>query len=456
MRRWLCSVMMGVWCVSAPSYAAVPKVQTLNAASISGLLIEDHSVPMVTCHVRIKHAGSAYEHPDDAGLASFTAKMLMEGAGDRDATAFRAHLDRYAIAMDSFVSRDDMNISFTSLSQYQEEAWQTVAAIMTQPRFDDAEWNRLRDRQYEAFKRAETQPSSRLSQAFIKTAFEGHPYGHPINGTRSTLERITPDAMQDFLQRVLARDSMEVSCSGDVTVKQLQGFLTKSMSDVPQARTEPAALLQPIMVKNHKEPIFVQLDEPQTKILIATPSIDRHHKLFYAAYVLNHIVGGGTLSSRLGEELREKRGLTYGVYSALRALEYSPWFSVGFSTQTQRATEGYEAALAVLRDVIEKGVSEQELRAAQDYLTGSFALSLDSNSEKVAYLSLMQRHKLGTDYLEKRNDHIRSVTLQDMQEAAKLAINLQQSLIIWVGEKPYEPSTSNKKHTSTTHEPDSN
>jgi zinc protease len=271
------------------------------------------------------------------------------------------------------------------------------------------------------------------SNKFLEIAFGSHPYGRPTSGTLESVPTITVADLKNYVGRVIAKDTLKIAVVGDVDPTTLGKLLDKTFGALPAK-----ANLTPVPdVEAAKPPqrAFIPLDVPQTVITFGGPGIKRSDPSFMAAYVVNHILGGGGLSSRLYREVREKRGLAYSVYQALVWMDHSAVFIGNTGTRADRAGETVEAIDREVRRMAEEGPTQKELDEAKSYLKGSQMLSLDTSSKLAQALLQYQLDKLPIDYIEKRNAIIDAVTMDDVQQIAKRLWS-QGLLTVVVGRAP--------------------
>jgi zinc protease len=304
---------------------------------------------------------------------------------------------------------------------------------LTSPHFDGSDVERIRAQVMSGLRRETSNPSSLASRKFLEIAFGDHPYGRQSNGTLESVPKIDVADMKDYVGRVLARDTLRIAVVGDVDTATLGQLLDKTFSALPAK-----ASLTPVPdVEAAKPPqrAFISLDVPQTVVTFGGPGVRRHDPNFMAAYVVNHILGGGGLSSRLYKEVREKRGLAYSVYESLLWMEHSAVFIGNTGTRADRAGETVDAITNEVRRMAEEGPTQQELDEAKSYLKGSQMLALDTSSKLASALLQYQIDKLPIDYIEKRNAIVDAVTLDDAKKAAQRLWG-QGLLTVIVGRAP--------------------
>jgi zinc protease len=288
---------------------------------------------------------------------------------------------------------------------------------LTSPHFDSADVERIRAQVLSGLRRDTSNPTALASRKFLETEFGDHPYGRQANGTLESVPKIDVADMKDYVRRVLARDTLRIAVVGDVDPATLGQLLDKTFGGLPAK-----ASLTPVADAEAAKPpqrVYIPLDVPQTVVVFGGPGFKRHDPNFMAAYVVNHILGGGTLSSRLYKEVREKRGLAYSVYESLLWMNHSALFIGNTGTRADRAGETVDAITREVRRMAEEGPTQQELDEAKSYLKGSQMLALDTSSKLASALLQYQLDKLPIDYIEKRNAIVDAVTLDEARKAAQ-------------------------------------
>src|ERR1700716_2569155 len=304
---------------------------------------------------------------------------------------------------------------------------------LTSAQFEHADVERIRAQIVSGLRSDTTNPSSLASRKFLETAFGDHPYGRQANGSLESVPKIDVADMKDYVRRVLAKDTLRIALVGDVDPATLGKLLDQTFGGLPAK-----ASLTPVAdVEAAKPPqrAFIALDVPQTVVTFGGPGIKRNDPNFMAGYVVNHILGGGGLSSRLYHEVREKRGLAYSVHESLLWMDHSAVFVGNTGTRADRAGETVDAITREVRRMAEDGPTQQELDEAKSYLKGSQMLALDTSSKLASALLQYQLDKLPIDYIEKRNAIVDAVTLDDTKKAARRLWG-QGLLTVIVGRAP--------------------
>jgi len=422
----------------APTAQAAAKIQrVISPGGIEAWLVQDATVPLVAMQFAFR-GGSAQDPADKPGVAQLMADNLDEGAGDLDSHAYHERLERRAIQMNFTVTRDHIRGSLRMLKDNRDEAFDLLHLALTAPRFDAEPLERVRAQTMSILRRESVTPGSIASKRFFEAGFPNHPYAHAPRGTLETIPTISADDLRAYRKKVFAKDGLIVAVVGDINAATLGQLLDKTFGTLP-AKGDLAQVPQ-VALATGANRIFVPLDVPQTNILFGGPSIKRDDPDFMAAYIVNHIVGGGSLSSRLYHEVREKRGLVYSVSTSLWWMDKTSIFLGSTATRADRANETVDRIAAELQRIADKGPTQQELDEAKSYLKGSQMVALDSSTKFAGALLQYQIDKLGIDYLDRRPAIIDAVTLDDAKRVAK-KIWGHPLLTVSVGRPPAEAST---------------
>jgi zinc protease len=408
--------------------ASATKIErVVSPGGIEFWFVRDGTVPVVS--IEFAFRGGAAQDPDDkAGLAEMTVSTLDEGAGDLDGTAFHARMENKAIELQMRASREYVRGTLRTLKENQDEAFDLLRLALNEPRFDTSAVERIRSQTVSSLHRQSTNPNSISSRAWWAAAFPNHPYGRPVSGTLESVARVTPDDMRDFTRRILARDNLKIGVVGDIDTDTAGRLIDRTFGKLPaKAQLKPVADAK---MQGLGGRTLVDLNVPQAVVTIGGPGIARNDPDFMAAYIVNHILGGGSFSSRLYREVREVRGLAYGVNTSLMWLEHAAVMIGGTATRSDSTGEAIDVIEAEFRKMAAEGPTEEEFTKAKTYLKGSFALNLDTSTKIASQLVQMQVDNLGIDYIDRRSAMIDAVTLDDARRIAKrllsggLAVNV--------------------------------
>lgn len=417
--------------LSTSSHAAANIQHLVSPGGIEAWFVQDSTVPLIA--MEYAFGGGATQDPaDKPGVGNMVSDLLDEGSGDLDSETFHERLDRRAIELSFSSSRDHFRGSLRMLKDNKDEAFDLLRMSLTSPHFNSTDVERIRTQIISGLRSDTSNPSALASRKFLEIAFGNHPYGRMSGGTLESIPKIDIADLKDYVRRVLARDTLRIAVVGDVDAATLGKLLDRTFGGLPaKASLTPVADIE---ATRPPQRAFIPLDVPQTVVTFGGPGIRRHDPNFMAAYVVNHILGGGS-SSRLYREVREKRGLAYSVYESLLWMDHSALFVGNTGTRADRAGETVDAINKEVRRLAEDGPTQQELDEAKSYLKGSQMLALDTSSKLASALLQYQLDRMPIDYIEKRNAIVDAVTLDDARNAAKRLWG-QGLLTVIVGRAP--------------------
>ncbi len=402
--------------IALPARAMDIQQVTSPKHKIVAWLVEDHSVPVISLSVAFR-GGAALDPKGKDGLAEFASDLMDEGAGDLDSQAYHKALERIAASVRFDAGPDNFSGSLRTLSARRDRAFELFRMALAAPRFDPEPVARVRAQLLSSLREREQRPNYIAQRLFYRTIFPDHPYGAPVDGTLETVPNITAADMKAFVARRLARDNLVVGVVGDISAQELATRLddmfgalpaTSAPRDVPEATYGGAGKLQVV-----NKPI------PQSIVVFGEPGIKRTDPDWYAALLMDQIFGSGNFSSRLMEEVREKRGLAYGVSAGLAPYRHGALIVGGVATRNAKVAESIKVIRAEWKRMEESGATATELANAKTYINGSFPLSLDSSRRIASILVTVQLEELGIDYLNKRAEIIDAVTLEQVNKAAQ-------------------------------------
>jgi zinc protease len=405
------------WLAAAAQPAAATKIErVISPGGIEAWLVREPALPLVA--INFAFLGGANQDPaDKPGVGHMATSLLDNGAGDLDAKAFQEQVEDNAVQLSFSVGRDYVYGSIRMLRERQEQSVNLLQLALNQPRFDADEVERTRAQILASLRRETTEPNSIASKTWWKTAFANHPYGKPQHGSLESVPTITVADLKSYVQRVLTRGSVKIAAVGDIDASTLGQIIDRVFGALPASATlDPVPNLSPAAVG---QKIVVQLDVPQSVVLMGGMGLTRKDPDFMAGFVVNHILGGGSFTSRLYNEVREKRGLAYGVQSFLSPLRHSALLMASTQASADRTAQALDLIETEIRRMVEQGPTADELAKAKAYLKGSYALAFDTSSKIANQLLHIQLDDLGIDYVDRRNGLIDAVTLDDAKRAAK-------------------------------------
>ncbi|CFW98866.1 Uncharacterized zinc protease-like protein y4wB [Candidatus Filomicrobium marinum] len=421
--------LLNIVALSRPAQAM--DIKTVKSASgIEAWLVEEHSVPLVALRFAFT-GGSSQDPADKAGVSNFLSAMLDEGAGDLKSAEFQERMEDIAMRMSYEDSRDTFYGSVETLSANRPQAMELLKLALTKPRFDDDAIERIRGQLKASIVYASRDPDRVAGNAWYAAAFPNHPYGKPKDGTLETISSITRDDLEAYRSRIFARENLKVVAVGDIDADALAKLLDEVFGDLPQkAKLNSVSDVAP---PKKGSLTVTEMDVPQSVAVFGLGGLKRKDPDFMSAFVLNHIIGGGGFASKLMEEVREKRGLAYSVYSYLSPMDHSAIFLGSVATKNEAIAESLDVIRAELKKMLETGPTEEDLKNAKDYLTGSYALRFDSNAKIASQLLGIMVEDMGIDYVNTRNAQIEAVTLEDIKQAAKRFLDLNDLIVTVVG-----------------------
>ena len=407
----------------------VEKVKTLGG--IEAWLIRDHNNPIISLRFSFR-GGGALDPEKRLGLANMAASTMDEGAGKLDSQTFQKTLENKAIRIQFSASMDNFGGRLQTLVRHQDLAFKLLRLALTQPRFDKEPIERIRSQILVQLKREEENPHSIASKALRQALYGNHPYGRSIKGTSVSLKSITAADLRDFVKRRIAKNNLVIGVVGDITRTKLETILKDTFGNLPKKAVDWQ--LPNRQVNADGRTIVIKKKVPQSAILFAGRGLLRDDPDFYAAFVMNHILGGGGFTSRLYKEIREKRGLAYSISSGLNPRQASATLVGGAGTANARVKETLDIIKAEWQRMSDHGVTDKELKDAKTYLTGAYPLRF-TDSERIARMLVgLQLANLGEDYIKNRNTLIKEVSRDDVGRIAKKLLDAERLVTVVVGQ----------------------
>jgi len=401
-----------------------------SPGGIEAWLVEEKTVPLIA--LRFAFLGGSAQDPDDkSGVANFLSSMLDEGAGDLTSSAFQERMEDLAMRLSFDDSRDAFYGTLETLSENRDEAMKMLKLALTKPRFDADAVERIRKQILANLAYSARDPSRVASKTWFAKAFPDHPYGRSSSGSVETVNSIAGEDLEAYRSRTFARENLRVVAVGDITAEDFGVLLDKVFGDLRE-KPELKTISDTMPVDEGKRTV-VEMDVPQSVAIFGMRGLKRKDPDFMAAFVLNHIIGGGGFSARLMEEVREKRGLAYSVYSYLNPLDHSAIYLGSVATKNESIAESLQVIQSVLSDIATNGVSEEDLNDAKQYLKGSYALRFDTNAKIASQLLGILVEDMGIDYVDKRNGMIDDVSQDDIKRAADRFLKPEDLLVTIVG-----------------------
>ncbi|MGB7319096.1 MAG: pitrilysin family protein [Planktotalea sp.] len=415
MKRLILGVTAIFVLLAAPLRADVDIQEVTSPLGLKAWLVEDHTIPFMALRVGFKGGGSL-DRDGKRGSISLMMAMLEEGTGDLDATQYAQAVDELAASFSFDASDDAVSISARMLSENRDQAIALLKGAIVAPNFDQDAIDRVKGQIFSMLQSDLKDPNVIARQAFDAAAFGDHPYGSSESGTPESVGALTRDDLFAAHRDTIARDRVFISAVGDITAEELGALMDALLSELPETG---ASMPEKVSVALTPGVTVVPFETPQSVALFGHRGINRHDPDFFAAFVASTILGGGGFHSRLMDEVRDKRGLTYGVYAYLATQDYTETV-VG---QLASANDRIADAIAVIKEqwtmIADKGVSQEELDLAKTYLTGAYPLRFDGNGPIANILVGMQMQGLPIDYINTRNDKVNDVTLAEINRVIK-------------------------------------
>ena len=441
------NILLVAVCILSPYVQAVPVIQNWQSEKGANVyFVEAKELPIVDIQI-IFDAGSA-RNGNQAGLAGLTNDLLSEGAGGLTAYQISQGFDSLGANYSSSAGRDSASVSLRSLSDptILEPALENLARVLVMPDFPETALTRQKNRTLIGIRSKQQSPGTLAKDAFFAEVFKGHPYAVPSLGTEESIAALQRSDVVGFHKNYYVIKNATVAIVGDLTQTQAKLLVEKLLKDLPVGE-KPQALPE---VKALEKVATVQIDHPstQTHIMLGQTGIKRGDADHFALYVGNHVLGGGGMISRLFEEIREKRGLSYSAGSYFSPMRENGTFIASLQTRTDQTEE----ALAVLKEhlkiFIDNGPTEVEVEASKKNITGGFPLSLASNSKVIGYIGMIGFYGLPNDYLESFNANVNAVTVDQIKDAFKRRLSLDKFVTVMVGSKPDENTAKERVQKS--------
>jgi zinc protease len=421
-----------------PIRAEVHIQEVETPGGLTAWLVEEPSIPFTALEIWFR-GGTSLDRPGKRGAINLMTATLEEGAGDMDALAFTRAKESLATEFKYDVSDDTLSVSARFLTENRDQAVTLLRESLINPRFDQDAIDRVRGQVISIIRSDEKDPNDMASRAFETQAFGDHPYGTDSNGTVESVTGLTRDDILTAHADTMTRDRIYIGAVGDITAQELATLLDDLLGDLPESGAPMPQDIEPMLTGGVT---VVPYDTPQSVALFGHSGVERTSEDFFPAYLLNTILGGGGFESRLMTEVREKRGLTYGVYSFIVDKDHSDLWMGQVQSANDRIAEAIEVIRAQWADIAENGVTEEELDAAKKYLTGAYPLRFDGNAPIANIITGMQIQGMPIDYSATRNERVNAVTLEQVRDVAKRYLRPDALRFVVVGQPQGLTSTN--------------
>ncbi|MEM7650928.1 MAG: pitrilysin family protein [Pseudomonadota bacterium] len=423
--------------VSLPKHALANEGSLLDIqevtseGGITAWLVEDDSIPVIAMNFGFKGAGTALDPESKQGLARMASNTMDEGAGSLNAQAFQKELQDLVISLSFGAGRDDFTGSLKTLTKNKDRAFELLHLAVTEPRFDKEAIDRMREANKSRIRSSLSDPGWMAARLLNDKAFAGHPYALNSGGTLSSLDRINASDLEKFHKDSLGKNNLVVSVAGDISAEELSQRLDEVFGDLSDVELSE---LEDLEIQNQGAIYHYERDIPQSVIEIMQAGLSRSDPDFHTGQVMNFILGSSGFGSRLTEEIREKRGLTYGIYSYFYDLAHLQALAVSTSTTNANVLEMLSLIRAEFQKLIDAPITEKELSDAKSYLIGSLPLSLTSTQKISGLMNSLQLDGLPINYLDQREESIQATTIEDVQTLAQRLLAPESFITIIVGQ----------------------
>tara|TARA_B100000035_G_scaffold315372_1_gene335583 strand:+ start:1516 stop:2808 length:1293 start_codon:yes stop_codon:yes gene_type:complete len=391
--------------------------------------VKTEHLPILDITVSFK-AGSARDNSLNNGVASLTNHLMLMGSNGINEVDLANKFSDIGAQLDSGFDRDKSSFSLRTLKDNQEKAIKLFNLVLHKPNFNKAIMDREKKKYIASIRQGETEPATIGSKAFMKTLYGNHPYGLPMSGNVETIKKITPSQLKEFYENYYLSNQASIVIVGDTDIKSAKDISSKISAGLPK---NLKASFYTKVKKTEKKKINIPHPSAQAHLYFGKPIMKRGDPDFFPLYVGNYILGGGGFVSRLTTEVREKNGLVYSVYSYFMPfLENGP-FQVGLQTSKDQIDQALNLVKVTVKDFIDKGPTNSELEAAKSNMIGGFPLRLESNKKIVEYLSMMAFYDYPVDYLDTFASKVNAVTVNQIKEAYKRRVNIDDFTTVIVG-----------------------
>jgi zinc protease len=425
------AILAGLICLlfAGPLSAEVKIQEVTSPGGLKAWLVEEHGIPFTALELRFR-GGTSVDAPGKRGAVMLMAGLLEEGAADLDAQGFAEARESLAAKYSFDADADSVSISAQFLTENRDQAVDLLRKALVEPRFEQSAVDRVRGQILSIIQSQATDPQDIASETYNHIAFGDHPYGSSDLGTLESVKALTRDDVVAAKAASMAKDQLYISAVGDITPEQLGALMDHLLGDLP-AKGAP----QPgdATLNLNGGITVVPFETPQSVIIFGQKGLKLTDPDYYSAFVLNQIIGGSGFTARLMNEVREKRGLTYGVSSSLMSMDHAQTWQGGLASDNRKAAEAIKVIRDVWSGVAKTGVTEAELDAAKTYMTGSYPLRFDGNDNIASILVGMQMEGLPIDYVSHRNEKIEAVTLADVNRVAGTLMTPDKLTFVVVG-----------------------
>ena len=425
-------IIFSILLFTSTTVAAIPQIQNWQTNKGTGVFfVETHELPIVDIRVMFD-AGSGRDG-DNPGLAMLTSSLLAQGAAGLDADQISQGFEDLGAKFGSGAETDYASVSLRVVNDpgQLEAAINNLKRVITSPDFPENAFERQRSRTLIGIRQKQQSPADLASDAFFAAIYGDHPYAVPVEGTEASLQQINVENIRKFHKKYYVAANAIVAIVGDLDRTGAEQLVDKLLAELPAGKkAKSMPVVQPL---TRSKTIWIDYPSTQTHILVGQPGIRRDDPDLFPLYVGNFVLGGGGMVSRLFEEIREKRGLSYSAYSYFIPKRRAGPFIAGLQTRTDQAEEALDLLLEELQEYVKNGPVEAELDASKENLTGGFPLRIDSNADIMNYLAMIGYYGLPLDYLDTYNEKIMNVTVEDVKKAFQQKLSPDNMIKVLVG-----------------------
>ena len=429
MKKFLIAVCSILILLTKPLYAELNIQELISQNGTKFWLAQEKSIPFVSLEIRFR-GGTSMDDNKTRGAVSFMTAMLEEGAGELDAQAFSKARDSIAASFNFDVSRDSLSVSARFLSDTREEAIQLLKQALTTPRFDKEAMERVR-KQIIAIIASNQKNQNKIAQSKLyELTFPDHIYSSSGLGSTDKITLLNGNDLRQAHKVAITRDRISVSIVGDISEIQAIEMLDELLENLPDS-----SKLLPKRVRANLDlgTVLVDYPSPQSVAFFTFKGISRTDQDFFAAFVMNHILGGGGFNSRLMKEIREERGLTYSVNTSLAQYDHAELYLGMFQSSNDKISEAIGILKKEIALLANNGVDQEELEEAKKFLIGAYPLRFDGNVRIANILAGMQFMGLDKEYIKLRNVMVSGVTSEDVARVAKRLLSSKEFTLVVVG-----------------------
>jgi zinc protease len=416
--------------VALPARAEIPIREVVSPGGITAWLVEDHNIPFAALEIQFK-GGTSLDAPGKRGAVNLMTATLEEGAGEMDSRAFAEAREELAANIRFDAGSDSVSVSVKFLTENRDQVVDLLREALVNPRFDQDAVDRVREQVLSNLRSNAKDPGTIAAEKFDAMAFGDHPYASTGDGTIETVTALTREDVVAAHKAALARDRVYVAASGDITAEDLGVLLDRLLGDLP-ATGAPLPTAAPWLLSGGVT--AVDFPTPQATVFFGQRGISRDDPDFFPAFVLNELVGGGRFTARLMTEVREKRGLTYGIGTYIVNMDHADMILGQFAASNDKVAEAIKVVKEEWGRLAREGVTPEELEATKTYLTGSYPLRFDGNGPIASILVGMQMDGMPIDYVTTRNAKVEAVTMEDIRRVAERLFKADELQFVVVGQ----------------------